>query len=280
MMDSSDDIKNRYAKEAETYRQDAWLINFDAEVLFEEFKKIIHNLFPNNLEKLKILDVGAGNGMLTELILTEFPNAKVTMLDFSKEMLDSAQAFFETKQIPISNINYMVKNFITDDFPDNDYDLIVSSYALHHIRDIENLKTVYLKIAQALKNDGTFICIDNYLEADEVQRYNQVKVALEQWTKNYNSPKIARDWAEIIRKEDTPATLSLIITSLNECNNINTKVIPLLSPKKGTMATIYGMTKLNLETLQKLDLDTFACEVNNFKDDEKIIAPYPFCSYL
>ena len=42
-MDSSQEIINRYAKEAETYRRDAWLINFDAEMLFNEFKILLVN---------------------------------------------------------------------------------------------------------------------------------------------------------------------------------------------------------------------------------------------
>ena len=119
--------------------------------LFNEFRRIIRKLFINNLENLKILDIGAGNGMLTELILSEFPNAIVTMLDLSAEMLESAQAIFETNKIPFDHINFVIKNFITDEFPNEKYDLIISSYALHHIREADDLKSVYLKIAKSLK---------------------------------------------------------------------------------------------------------------------------------
>lgn len=279
-MDSSKEIKERYAKEAETYRKDAWLINFDAEELFNEFKQIVRRLYPNNLEKLKILDVGAGNGMLTELILSEFPNAMVTMLDFSTEMLESAKAIFETKQIPLDNINFVVKNFITDDFPNEKYDLIISSYALHHIREVDDLKRVYLKIARALKKDGTFLCLDNYLETDENRRNRQVKVAFEKWTQNYNSEKIAQEWANIIKEEDSPATIPLIITSLNECNKHDVNIIPFLCLKKGTMALIYGMTALGFKQLYKLELKDFVDETKKYIGKEELIGSYPFDSYL
>ena len=89
-MDTSNDIKKRYAKEVFTYRRDAWLVNVDAERLFDVFKIIIRKLF-NNQDEIKILDIGAGNGMLTETVLSCFPNAKITMLDFSSEMLESAE---------------------------------------------------------------------------------------------------------------------------------------------------------------------------------------------
>ena len=113
-MDTNEEIKERYAKEAETYRKEAWLVNFDAKELFTEFKRIVNLLFPN---KLEVLDIGAGNGMLTELIMREFPNAHISMLDFSKEMLASAQAIFEKENFSVKNIKFIVKNFITDDFP-------------------------------------------------------------------------------------------------------------------------------------------------------------------
>lgn len=34
-MDSQETIKERYQKEAETYRQEAALVNFDSEILFK-----------------------------------------------------------------------------------------------------------------------------------------------------------------------------------------------------------------------------------------------------
>ncbi|MDE5539424.1 MAG: class I SAM-dependent methyltransferase, partial [Bacilli bacterium] len=280
IMDSSKEIKERYASEAETYRRDAWLINFDAEELFAEFRRIVRQLFPDNLAKLKILDVGAGNGMLTELILSEFPNAIVTMLDFSAEMLESAQAIFETKAIPLDRINFLVKNFITDDFPDEKYDLIISSYALHHIREIDELKSVYLKISNSLKKDGTFLCLDNYLETDEFHRNNQIKIAFEKWTENYNSEEIAKEWANIIKGEDSPATIPLIITSLNECNKNNVNVIPFLSSKKGTMAIIYGITKLDSKQLREVELIDLVDETKKYIGKEELIDSYPFDSYL
>lgn len=89
-MDTSNDIKKRYAKEVFTYRRDTWLVNVDAERLFDVFKIIIRKLF-NIQDEIKILDIGAGNGMLTETVLSCFPNAKITMLDFSSEMLESAE---------------------------------------------------------------------------------------------------------------------------------------------------------------------------------------------
>lgn len=197
-MDTSKEIRDRYASEAETYRRDAWLINFDAKVLFNEFRNIIKKLFKNT-EEIKILDIGAGNGMLTELVLSEFPNASITMLDFSPEMLESANAIFQTKKISLDRIDFTIKNFITDDLPNEKYDLIISSYALHHIRNVNELKNVYLKIAKCLNMNGTFLCLDCYLEYNANKRKRQVEIALQKWTESYDSKEIAHEWGNVLK---------------------------------------------------------------------------------
>ena len=53
-MDTSNDIKKRYAKEVFTYRRDAWLVNVDAERLFDVFKIIIRKLFNNQDDDLDV----------------------------------------------------------------------------------------------------------------------------------------------------------------------------------------------------------------------------------
>lgn len=274
-MDSSQEIRDRYASEAETYRRDAWLINFDAEYLFNEFKSIITKLLNYKEGELKILDIGAGNGMLTELVLSCFPDAKITMLDFSSEMLESAKAIFKANGINLENIDFTIRNFITDDLPNEKYDLIVSSYALHHIRKADDLKSVYLKIANALNDNGSFACLDNYLETGEEARKNQGRTAIEKWTLNYNSEKIAREWADILKTEDSPATIPLIVSSLNECVN-SMRVIPFLLPKKGVMATIYGMTKLDLNKLNELQLIEYVNETKEYIGKEELIDSFHF----
>ena len=271
-MDTSLEIKERYAKEAAGYRKDAWLVNFDAEALFKEFKNIVEKLYRNNLSELNLLDLGAGNGMLTELVMSMFPNAKVTMLDFSPEMLESSEAYFEKLNIPLDKIEFTVRNFVTDDFPNQKYDLIISSFALHHIRTASDLGNVYLKIVNSLKDNGSFINIDYYLEEDELSRKKQVESALDRWTENYNSRDVAEEWGDIIKGEDSPATIALILSLMNKCEG----VVPFLYPNKGVMATIYGMSKLGLEKLSELGFSRYIEETKKYLDKEKIIDRYPF----
>jgi len=249
-MDNSNDIKARYAQEAITYRKEAPLVNFDAEKLFQKLLWIVGKIYMDPNTKIKVLDIGAGNGMLSELILKQYPNAQITMLDFSPEMLKSAEAYFEENHINDRNIKYVVEDFIYDNLPDETFDLVISSYALHHIRNEEDLKNVFMKIAKVLKDDiGTFICVDMYLETGELAKKRQVQKALDKWEEKFGSKEQAMEWGKILQGEDTPATIPMIIAALYQCRSNHANIIPLLTNESGDMATVYGMTKLSLEEI-------------------------------
>ncbi len=253
-MDQSNEIKSRFAKEAASYREEAPLVNFDFEDLTKILLWITNKIYPDNRVKIKILDIGAGNGMLSEILLKSYPNAEITLLDFAPEMLTSAKVYFEETNIPNKNIKYIVRDFIRDSLPNESYDLVISSYALHHIRSDEELRQVFSKIASVLKpNTGTFICIDMFLENLDDGRKRQVQKALDKWVELFASKEEANNWGKIIQSEDTPATIPTIIASLYQAR-ANENVIPLLTNQGGDIATIYGMTKMSLEDIKRCGL--------------------------
>lgn len=262
-MDSQDEIRDRYASEAKSYREDAIVINFDANRLFEEMSKILDAFYPNQDEELNVLDIGAGNGMLTELVYKKYKEANYTMLDFSKEMLDSSLICFKENNLNIK-VKHIVSDFILDDFPNEKYDLIISSYALHHVRKVSDLEHVYKKIASHLKDNGLFICIDNYLGETKEDRLHQIEVALDKWEESYNSREKALEWGSILETEDSPATLKTIMSLLNRIEGGT----PLLINEHGVLATIYGLTKIGEYKLKEINLDY----LTNYKQDKNIIA--------
>lgn len=256
-MDSSEEIKSRYASEAKTYREDALIINFDAPNLFKEFIKIIKTFYPDTKKKYKILDIGAGNGMLTELVFKDYKSSEYTMFDFSSSMLESSKYIFEEENLSI-NVNRVVGNFITDNLPKGKYDLIISSYALHHIRSTSELKKVYENIKASLTDTGLFICLDNYLGKTDEERKYQITTSLNKWSESYNSKDKALEWGTILETEDSPATIKTIISIISSIN-----VLPLLTPAPGVLATIYGFTKLDESSVKLLKLEDL---INSWKN--------------
>ncbi len=254
MPDSVEVIKRRYAEEAKTYRRDALKINFEAEKSFKTLLVYLGELFPDKNAFLRVLDIGAGTGMLSEVILKAYPNAHVTLLDNSKDMLLQAKSYFESIGGGYSNrITLCERDFITEEFPDGKYDLVLSSFALHHIRTECDLVTVFGKIYRALKPEiGTFFCIDYVLKKTKSLQLEQVRSAINQWERNGYTHDEAIAWAEIIQSEDTPANLLEILRSLyNAKNQSKCPGMPLISPFSfgNYMTAIYGFTFVKIETL-------------------------------
>src|ERR1700676_3410602 len=63
---------------------------------FDDFYRAAIDLirFPRE-SSLKVLDLGAGTGLMAAFIAYSFPNARITMVDISNEMLERARARFE-----------------------------------------------------------------------------------------------------------------------------------------------------------------------------------------
>ena len=118
------------------------------------YEEMLFNLFcylPEGWQPQRILDLGCGTGNLTAAILVHFPNAEIHSLDLSADILNQCKERFKEN----SNIHYHQQDFSALDFPKNHFDLILSSIAIHHIRD-EQKVTLYQKIHQILKPNGIF----------------------------------------------------------------------------------------------------------------------------
>ena len=113
-----------------------------------------------NYSDPKILDLGAGTGILTELLYKQHPNSNITLVDLSTEMLNIAKNKFNDK-----NFKYIEADYLTHDF-DKDYDIIVSSLSIHHLTD-EEKKVLYKRIYNFLRTGGVFINADQVCGATE-----------------------------------------------------------------------------------------------------------------
>jgi SAM-dependent methyltransferase len=106
------------------------------------------------------LDIGAGYGFVSEEVLRAFPNAHVTLQDFSALMLERAQRHLTDAAGRTS--------FVLCDLTDPDwinqvggpFDLIVSAIAIHNLRSTAAIGACYRGIAQLLKPGAPFLDYD------------------------------------------------------------------------------------------------------------------------
>jgi tRNA (cmo5U34)-methyltransferase len=141
-----------------------------------------------------ILDIGAGTGLLSALLLQKFPNARMTLLDISENMLDIARQRFAERK----NISYMVSDY-SQGIPSGPYDLVCSALSIHHLT-LEDKQYLFRKIFSALKPGGLFVNAD---QADGDTPYFR-KRYLEYWNEFlHNSPMNDVEHAEILKRRDT-----------------------------------------------------------------------------
>lgn len=101
----------------------------------------------------RILELGCGTGILTEMILARSPGAWITGIDLSPDMLRVASDKHELRNV----------DFIEEDlrsaWPYGPYDAIVTSLCLHHVSP-EDRAEVMKRACKALSPGGRFICGD------------------------------------------------------------------------------------------------------------------------
>ncbi len=105
-----------------------------------------------------VLDLGCGDGVITDALLSIDNSISATLVDGSTEMLNKARQRFSA----VENFSYinstfqdlMRSNTITDTF-----DLAVSSLAIHHL-STEQKKDLFRYIYSHLKTGSYFINID------------------------------------------------------------------------------------------------------------------------
>ena len=194
-----ENVKNHFEEEAK---------EFDSLILklipyYEEMITSLTLTIPfNTQETIKILDLGCGTGNVSKAVKEKFPQSKITCVDLAENMIYMAR----TKLSNYSDIEYKIGNFSKLDF-DNDYHVIVSSLALHHLKTDEEKKRLYSKIYDALRDGGVFYNADTVLGSNTYLR----KVNVEKW-KNYmlkNLPmdEVEQKWLPTHYEEDFPASL-------------------------------------------------------------------------
>ena len=134
-----------FAKRLETY-EDVHLGNWG------ELYAHIADFLGEGLRTL--LDIGCGTGLELEAVFCRFPEAEVTGIDLSRDMLEKAREKFAGRRFQGIEADYFVHPF-----PAERFDAAISFETLHHF-SYEKKGTIYEKLFQTLKNGGYYIECD------------------------------------------------------------------------------------------------------------------------
>lgn len=124
---------------------------------FDDFYESTTKFIVSNIEKPKrIIDLGAGTGLLTYFWYQQCPNSEYMLVDIADEMLNVARKRFNS----IESISYQVMNYI-DKLPETAFDAVISALSIHHLED-EDKMTLFSRIYDSLPKGGLFINYDQF----------------------------------------------------------------------------------------------------------------------
>jgi tRNA (cmo5U34)-methyltransferase len=98
----------------------------------------------------RVLDLGAGTGLLSVAVLDAFPRVRLDLLDGSEPMLREARDRLgvATGEVHVADMAAGV--------PAGPYDAAVSALAIHHLEDADK-RVLFARIRRALRSGGVFV---------------------------------------------------------------------------------------------------------------------------
>ena len=148
---------------------------------------------------IKVLDLGAGTGILSALILQAFPQANILAFDIAEKMLKVCQTNLSPYQ---ERLTLQQGNFAEDNFG-NRYDLVVSGLAIHHL-DSAGKQTLFKKLFQSM-NSGGILLIRDIVTAATPRLTEQYEQLWRQYIKASGEDDVA--WFQNYLKEDIPSSV-------------------------------------------------------------------------
>jgi tRNA (cmo5U34)-methyltransferase len=124
---------------------------------------VMHQMVENGRQPVRrFLDLGAGDGILSAVLLARYPAAEPVLVDFSPPMLAAAKE----RLAPLApQPTFLEADLATPDWRDSvatyaPFDAIVSSFAIHHLED-ERKRALYGELVDLLTPGGTFAHIEH-----------------------------------------------------------------------------------------------------------------------
>ncbi|MFT9493517.1 MerR family transcriptional regulator [Anaerosolibacter sp.] len=150
---------------------DDWAENYDQSVrssvgqlgIYQNYERILDNVYNKSIENknmnIKILEIGVGTGNLAKKFLCS--GYDIIGIDQSRQMLNVAKRKFP-------NLKLRVGEFLKIPYENNTFDVIVSTYAFHHLNN-EEKQIASDEMVRVLKKGGRIVIGDLMFENQRIR---------------------------------------------------------------------------------------------------------------
>lgn len=170
-MEKLDEIKTHWQSWASTFGDDLRATTRSSNIKKLEIKALISMIkkfTKKPLDKLRILEVGCGNGFNSISIAQEF-GCEVDAFDFIPDMVESANSNLNRIGGDLVNkVNFQVGDVLNLDI-EQSYDVVFSCRCLINLPDSGMQNKSILELARLVKTDGVLLLLENFVESHSAQ---------------------------------------------------------------------------------------------------------------
>lgn len=124
---------------------------------YDEMLWALLRYIPKDLKPKRILELGCGTGNLSEVIVKTYPKAETVLVDISEEVVSQCKSRFGNND----RIEYCQADINELNFPANSFDLVISSFTIHHLKDSQK-QLLFEKVFTWLTNEGVSTYVDQF----------------------------------------------------------------------------------------------------------------------
>lgn len=152
---------------------------------------------------IRILDIGCGTGTFAKILKESFPRAQITCLDFAENMIRIAKSKLSNYK---NDVRFMIGDFNKLNLS-QEYDVVVSSFALHHIKTDSEKINLYKNIYRALNKKGIFLTADIVLGSNNHINNLYDKKWKEYMAKHFPKIEVEKELLPKYQTGDNPSEL-------------------------------------------------------------------------
>jgi len=151
---------------------------------------------------LTLLDIGAGYGFSTKLVMQHLPNARYILNEYDEVLLSHADKYLEGHKFnkQKGDIEEVIKTI-----PDESIDGVYSAWVLHNFPKPKR-EVVIKEIARILKPKGIFAALDKVEDPgpQRLAHLSRALIGLEPFYTKYNRPDLYLEWVRHYLRDETP----------------------------------------------------------------------------
>lgn len=230
---SVEEIRARFDRDVKSFSkietgQEATL---DSLLLLDIATETVRALAP---QAKRLLDIGSGAGNYTLKLLDVLLNANCTLVDLSQPMIDKAKERVSAKTS--GKVIVLQEDMRNLNFEQGSFDVIISSMALHHLREETEWEKMFQKLHSFLSSGGLLVIVDLISHTNSKIEASQK----ERWAKHleaFRGEKFRNFALEFSSREDSPRPLLYQIGLLQKAGFREVEILH----KNSVFAAYYGL---------------------------------------